>query len=101
MDSGGKMVAAESMLWSHYELNRSCHLCIEQSQMELHAISISDQAIPLQAYTNLVKASWILIDIIACHPQRPFFDSSTHYEVQLLSAVSHSLKTIDQITLRY
>jgi hypothetical protein len=63
--------------------------------MELYATPVSDHAVPLPAYTNLIKASWILIDIIACHPQLSFLDSSTHYEVQLLSAVSHSSKTVD------
>jgi hypothetical protein len=46
--------------------------------------------VPVLAYTDLIKASWILVDIIACHPQRSFFDSPTRYEVQLLSAVGHS-----------
>lgn len=56
--------------------------------MELYATQASDQAITLPAYTNLVKASWILVDVIACHPQLSFLDSNTHYEVQFLSAVS-------------
>jgi hypothetical protein len=95
MDSSGKMVAAESMIWSSENSTGVCYLSIEQSQMELYSTSISDQAVPPQAYTNLVKASWILIDIVACHPQRPFFDSSTQYDVQHLSAVSRSLKNTD------
>jgi hypothetical protein len=57
--------------------------------MELYATPEPNH-VPVLAYTNLIKASWILVDIIACHPQRPFFDSPTRYEVQLLSAVSHS-----------
>jgi hypothetical protein len=57
--------------------------------MELYATPESDH-VPVLAYTNLIKASWILVDIIACHPQRPFFDSSTRYDVELLSTVSHT-----------
>ncbi|KAH0558859.1 hypothetical protein GP486_004507 [Trichoglossum hirsutum] len=57
-----------------------------KSQMELYAAPVSDHAVPLPAYANLIKASWILVDIIACHPQLSFLNSSTHYEVQLLSA---------------
>jgi hypothetical protein len=73
-------------------LTRVCRQCIKQSQIELYATPVSDSAVPLLAYINLIKASWILIDIIACHPQLSFLNSSTHYEVQLLSAVSSSLK---------
>ena len=62
---------------------------VKQSQMELYTTSGPDRAITLSAYTNLIKASWILVDVIACHPQLPFLDSSMHYEVQLLSAVSY------------
>jgi len=63
--------------------------------MELYAISESGQAVPSQAYANLIKASWILVDVIARHPQQPFFDRNTQSEVLLLSAVSHSLKIMD------
>ena len=54
--------------------------------MELYDVSVPKQKVPLAAYTNLIKASWILVDIIACHPQVPFIRASTHSEVQLLSA---------------
>jgi hypothetical protein len=66
---------------------------LEQSQMELYAGPASDKSIPVPAYANLIKASWILVDIIAGHPQVPFFTSNTHFDVQLLSAVSHSSRT--------
>ena len=57
-----------------------------RSQMDLYAIPEPKKKIPLTAYANLIKASWILVDIIACHPQVPFIAASTHSEVQLLSA---------------
>ena len=57
-----------------------------RSQMELYAVTVPRQKVPLAAYANLIKASWILVDIIACHPQVPFIKASTHSEVQLLSA---------------
>ena len=57
-----------------------------RSQMELYAVTVPQQKVPLAAYANLIKASWILIDIIACHPQVPFIKASTHSDVQLLSA---------------
>lgn len=56
--------------------------------MELYTTLAPDQVIILSAYTNLIKASWILVDVIVCHPQLPFLDSTMHHEVQLLSAVS-------------
>ena len=57
-----------------------------RAQMELYAVTVPQQKVPLAAYTNLIKASWILVDIVACHPQVPFIKASTHSEVQLLSA---------------
>ena len=60
----------------------------KQAQMELFTISKPQQAVPLAAYTNLIKASWILIDIIACHPQVSFLTASTQAEVRMLSTVS-------------
>ena len=57
-----------------------------RSQMELYAVTVTQQKVPLAAYTNLIKASWILVDIIACHPQVPYSKANTHSEVQLLSA---------------
>jgi len=51
-------------------------------------MTASDQAVTLLAYSNLIKASWILIDVITCHPQLAFLDSNMYYEVKLLSAVS-------------
>ena len=59
---------------------------LRRSQMELYAVTVPQQKVPLAAYTNLIKASWILVDIIACHPQVPYIKASTHSEVQLLSA---------------
>ena len=37
------------------------------------------------AYVNLIKASWILVDIIECHPQRAFITAATYSEVRQLS----------------
>ena len=59
---------------------------LRRAQMELYAVTVPQQKVPLAAYTNLIKASWILADIIACHPQVPFIKASTHLEVQSLSA---------------
>ena len=57
-----------------------------QSQMELHSVSAARQEVPRSRYANLIKSSWILIDIIACHPQIHFITASSRSDVQLLSA---------------
>lgn len=54
--------------------------------MELRAASTVDRKISSSAYANLIKSSWTLVDIIACHPQIHFVTASTRLDVQLLSA---------------
>ena len=54
--------------------------------MELYTISAPEEKVPLSAYANLIKSSWILVDIIASHPQITFVTASTHLEVRSLSA---------------
>ena len=56
-----------------------------RSRMELFAVSKPGQEVPVAAYINLIKASWILVDIIACHPQRSFMTIDTDAEVRLLA----------------
>lgn len=72
-----------------------------RSQMESYTITEAKKEVPLAAYTNLIKASWILVDIIASHPQVPFIAASTHSEVQLLSGELKNefsrLSTLDSI----
>ncbi len=58
-----------------------------QAQMDLYAVESLEQKVTLVAYTNMIKASWILIDIIARHPQMPFLSATAHAEVQILSTV--------------
>ncbi|RYP61794.1 hypothetical protein DL770_009719 [Monosporascus sp. CRB-9-2] len=49
---------------------------------------VPGEALHYQAYTNLLKASWILIDIIAVHPQLSFLSSgSQQLDVQHFSQV--------------
>lgn len=45
-------------------------------------------AISQQGYVDLIKASWILIDVIARHPQLNMLDSVVRCEVELLAEVS-------------
>ncbi len=59
----------------------------DQSQSRLYS-RVSDGDIPAQAYTDLIKASWILIDIISKHPQEKFLSPTAEYlQVRLLAEV--------------
>jgi hypothetical protein len=69
--------------------------------MELYATQTSNSSVSVPAYTNLIKASWILVDIVACHPQLIFLNSSTHYEVKLLSVVGLLQRLNDTIILTF
>lgn len=62
-----------------------------RAQMELYNVMKPGQDIPLGPHTSLIKASWILVDIIACHPQVPFLSTNSRAEVQILSAVRFAL----------
>lgn len=70
----------------------SCHdfadqFLREQSQMELPDGSPSNVTSSQQGYINLIKASWILIDVIARHPQLNLLDSGIRFDVELLANV--------------
>ena len=58
---------------------------LEQSQLQLSDKSLS---VTGQGYLDLVKASWILIDVIKRHPQLNLLNTSIRYEVELLAEVS-------------
>lgn len=45
------------------------------------------QIISHQGYADLIKAAWILVDIIGRHPQLDFLDSGIRYEVVQLTQV--------------
>lgn len=47
-----------------------------------------ESIISQQGYVDLIKASWILIDVIARHPQLNLLDTGVRCEVELLAEVS-------------
>lgn len=49
----------------------------------------SDRKLSMQGYADLVKSSWILIDVIARHPQLNLLDPGVRYEAELLAEVGH------------
>lgn len=54
--------------------------------MEVYVVSAEPSPISIKGYTYLVKASWILIDVIACHPQLCYISSTVDSKIKLLSA---------------
>ncbi|RYP53275.1 hypothetical protein DL768_001715 [Monosporascus sp. mg162] len=67
---------------------RDINDCRAQAQADLNNEQFVGEALQHQAYTNLLKASWILIDIIAVHPQLSFLSSgSQQLDVQHFSQV--------------
>ena len=57
-----------------------------QAQLQLSEKSL---AVPGQGYLDLVKASWILVDVIKRHPQLNLLNADIRYEVVLLAEVSY------------
>lgn len=49
----------------------------------------SDRILSKQGYADLVKASWILIDVIARHPQLNLLDPGIRYDAELLAEVGY------------
>jgi len=68
--------------------------------MELFAIASLEKQVPLGAYANLIKASWILVDIVA--RQVSFLATSKHSDVQLLSAeLKNELSSLTFLKLEF
>ena len=70
-----------------------------RSQVQLEMSSRAEHEISLGGYTSLIKASWILLDIISCHPQAAFFSTTTRSEVQILSAVRYLTLASERLLL--
>lgn len=47
----------------------------------------SDQTLSQQGYADLIKASWIMIDVIARHPQLNLLDPGIRFDAELLAEV--------------
>ncbi|MCJ1391760.1 hypothetical protein MMC18_004625 [Xylographa bjoerkii] len=72
-----------------------------KAQSRLYANALTDRTIPVQAYTDLLKASWILVDIISQHPQQRYLSSTSgSLEAQILSeTVKGELNKIEALGL--
>lgn len=56
-----------------------------RAQLVLRTITEPKQSVAPAAYADLIKAGWILADVIPCHPQFPFVSASKSSELRLLS----------------
>ena len=59
---------------------------LQLAQMDLPSGTQPDQSISLPAYANLVKSTWILLDIITSHPQVPFLTATAQAEIRQFAA---------------
>ena len=57
-----------------------------RAQLVLRTIGEREQSIAPAAYADLIKADWILADVIPCHPQFPFISAGKSSELRSLSA---------------
>ena len=57
---------------------------LQGCELELDALAANDVQIDTSTYASLLKASWILVDIIACHPQVSFITAKTRAEISNL-----------------
>ena len=56
-----------------------------RAQLVLRTIAEREQSVAPAAYADLIKAGWILADVIPCHPQFPFISASKGLELRSLS----------------
>lgn len=83
------MISAEiSQPWSTIGLDQwigAGKWWLLRAQLELRTTTVPEQSVSPAAYANLIKAGWILADVIPGHPQYPFISASKSSEIQSLS----------------
>ncbi|KAG8525740.1 uncharacterized protein KY384_000500 [Bacidia gigantensis] len=73
---------------------------LQGSRLELYPVTQGGQ-VPISAYANLIKASWIVVDIIACHPQTSFLSGNTRAEIAgLCASVKNDFERIQSLGLQ-
>ena len=71
-----------------------------RAQLELRIIMEPKHNVAPAAYANLIKAAWISVDLIPCHPQFPFISAAKSSELQLLSTeVKHEFSRITALAM--
>ncbi|KAF8244580.1 hypothetical protein K440DRAFT_558303 [Wilcoxina mikolae CBS 423.85] len=72
-----------------------------RAQMDIHTPNSPNHMMPQRGYANLIKASWILIDIISRHPQLNFLYSDVQLEVELLAGmIREEFRIIERLGLQ-
>ena len=61
----------------------------------MYTNALTDLSIPPQSYADLLKASWILIDILA-NPQLKRSPIGEYYQVQMLAKVRELRPVLDE-----
>ena len=82
------MNAESSQAWSTIGLDQwigAGKWWLYRAQLELHTIKDPGQSVAVAAYANLIKAGWILADVIPGHPQYSFISASRGSEIGSLS----------------
>ena len=64
----------------------ACKRWLLRAQLVLRTIAEREQSVPPEPCAALIRAGWILADVIPCHPQFPFISASKSSELQSLSA---------------
>lgn len=80
-----EMVADEGIVSRNIYLNSAY---ARQAQSSLHPFGSHTLDIGIQAYADLIKAYWIVVDIIVEHPQQKYlYTGSQRLEIELLIEV--------------
>lgn len=70
-------------------LNHISCLTLYQSQSVSYMRDSPEKMLSKQGYADLVKASWILVDLIAQHPQLNLLGSDVRCDAEVLAEVRH------------
>ena len=96
--------AEESQPWTTVGVTRwidTGRWWLQGCEIELYLINDSDSPVPTSIYASLLKASWILVDIIACHPQVTFISAKTRAEITTLcAAIKQDFEHIQSLGLK-
>ena len=73
---------------------------LQGCELELYALRDPGTILPISVYASLIKASWILVDIIACHPQVTFLSAKIRAEITALCvSIKRDFQRIDEFKL--
>ena len=74
-------------LFGLYYIYSHLTCCIKQYQLQVRLDLSSGNVVSQTVYKSLIKASWILSDVITKHPQLNLLEAAIRYDVQALAEV--------------